>query len=122
MPVSSRLNADWVPVRCYEWPAQQVIGEGVADALREWRKAAIKDRDEWRAAQKTFAGQGDRDFVRFCKDEANRYLRYQRACTLMIPWLGEPDVKQEAIVPYLWPIELTEELDDISRRIILRFG
>lgn len=122
MPVSSRLNANWEPVRCYDWPAQQVLGDGVADALRDWRKAATKDRDEWLAAQKTAAAQSDRDYARFCKDEASRYLRYQRACTLMIPWLGEPDARQEPVVPYLWPIELAEELDDISRRIILLFG
>jgi hypothetical protein len=121
MPIVSRLNANWAFVRCYEWPAQQVLGPGIADALRDWRKAATKDRDEWLAAQK-FAGRSDRDFARFCKDEANRYLRYQRACTLMIPWFGEPDAKQEWIVPYLWPIELAEELDDVSRRIIVRYG
>lgn len=106
----------------YSWPASYITADGAAPSLREWRKTAIKDRDEFLAFQKMAEAAGDRDGARFFKECANREKRRQRACTLMIPWLGSPDAKQVAERPCLWPQELKPELDEISGRLILEHG
>src|SRR5678815_4264183 len=122
MPAIPATNDDGKIVKRYGWPADQVTGSVAADALREWRKAAIVDRDQFLAFQKAAGASGDRDGARFFKECANRELRRQRACTLMLPWIGTPDPNQRVDRPVLWPLELVEELDEISGRLILRAG
>ena len=109
-------------VNRYSWPAEYVTPvDGVADALRQWRKAAIKSQEEFSAAQKQ-CGRDDPDGARFFKTEARYHLKLQRACTYMLPWFGEADRAQATDRPCLWPVELVSELDEISRRIVMRFG
>lgn len=120
MPKYLTYNDDWEPVMRYRWPAVFVTPtNNITPAIRDWRKAAIKEREEFAALQKTAATRED---ARFFKEQANRAMRIQRACTLMIPWFGEPDNNQRPERPKMWPLELSDELDEISNSIILQFG
>ena len=104
----------------YGWPAKYVTPTpDISDALRGWRKEAIRDREEFLFLQKAVQ---DRDTAKFLKDCANREMKRQRACTFMIPYFGEPDKNQQAERPIMWPLELASELDEISNRIMMDFG
>lgn len=122
MPRIKALNSDGEPVERYSWPAEYVTpGEHISEALRQWRRQAISQRDEFCAFQKS-CGRDDACYARFFKENANRLLRQQRAITLMIPWFGEPDKGQSVQPPSLWPIDLEMEMDEIARRIRYYFG
>lgn len=117
MPVIDSTDMYGKPVKRYGWPAHGLTPrERDHDNLRQWRKEAIKDRDFFLEAQKS-CGKEDREYAKFFKEAANRNLRLQRACTLMLPWFGEGDNGQIHVEPSLWPIELADELDEIARRI-----
>ncbi len=104
----------------YGWPAQYVTPtREISDALRGWRKEAIRGREEFMFLQKNVQ---DREAAKFLKECANREMKRQRACTLMIPWFGEPDRNQTPERPIMWPLELVHELDEIANRIVMDFG
>lgn len=121
MPRYQTVDNDGKKVIRYRWPAQYELGSDadvVYESLKAWRKQAIKDREEFLGYQKS-CGQQDQDGARFFKECANREMRRQRACTVMLPFFGEPDAEQEVVRPLLWPTDLESELDEISGRIIL---
>lgn len=121
MPLYTTWNDEKEEVQRYDWPAKYMTPvDEMNDALRGWRKEAIKDRDVFVAYQKQFA-QEDREAAKFFKDCANEQLKIQRAATLMLPALAVPDANQVPVHSVMWPIELSSALDDISRRLLLRF-
>jgi len=66
-----------------DWPCQQITAsETVCGRLRDWRKEAIKDQEEFLANQKAFPIEG-----RWCKEAARHSLKIQRACSLALGWL-----------------------------------
>ena len=101
MPVIDAVDDNWKPTKRYNWPARYLDGV-YNDTLRQWRKEAIVKRES-------------PDTEKFEKRE---HLRTIRAITLMLPWLGDPDVGQEPTSPRLWPVELAPELDAISYRLL----
>lgn len=105
----------------YRWPADQVIGPGIAERLREWRKEYIKCRENWLEIQKD-AWKTNKELAKLAKQESQHYMKLQRACTLMIPWFGEPDKGQVTERPKMWPVDLDSELDEVSSRLIYYFG
>ena len=107
MPIVQMQNDEDRAVDRYDWPAKYVTPrDGVSDALRQWRKDAIK-------------GQSD---AAGYKEGSRHFLKLQRACTLMIPWFGDPDKNQKPERPIVWPVDLAPELDEISGRLVLGFG
>jgi hypothetical protein len=122
MGVASSYDANGEPVDRYRWPARMLVAEGAHAALRDWRKQAIADREEMLSAQALAGRSGDREGARYFKEAAAHLLKMQRAMTLMLPWFGEPDTKQEAVSPELWPIEMASELDVVSARLLIEFG
>lgn len=103
----------------YEWPARYVApSPDITQSLREWRKQAVIDREAFLGYQRT----ADREWAKFFKQCAARCLKTQRACTFMLPWFGEPDANQSPSRPSLWPLDLADELDEVSHRIIMRHG
>ena len=118
MPRFKTINDDGDKVERYRWPAGYVTPTpDIAPALREWRREAIKDQEEFLAFQK--ANASDRTFFKDC---ARRALRLQRAITLALPYFGDPDSGQVQVRTGLWPLELADECDDVGRRILLAFG
>ena len=80
-----------------DWPCQQITAsETVCGRLRDWRKEAIKDQEEFLANQKAFPIEG-----RWFKEEARHSLKIQRACTLALSWFEGNDA-----APHKWPIDL----------------
>lgn len=123
MPRISSVNDDGKPIDRYLWSARYVTAcSGINEAIRNWRKEAIKDREEFLSFQNACGKAGDRDGAKFFKDCSQRELKRQRACTYMLPWFGDPDTNQKAECPTLWPLDLEEQLDEISNRIVLLFG
>lgn len=129
MPVYITSDADGKRIERYGvifsdgicgWPLMYTTPtEDIYRALKTYRKEAQKDQEEFIGYQK-LCGKNDIDLAKFFKECARHHLRIQRACTLMIPWFGEPDENQKIERPLLWPIELASELDEISNRIILQ--
>jgi hypothetical protein len=103
MPVIDAWGDNQELVKRYHWPAQHVTPNGHADRLRAWRKQHIADQEDCKAY----------------KEGARHFLKLQRACTLMIPWFGVADSKQQPVPPHLWPVDLAPQLDEISFRILL---
>lgn len=103
----------------YRWPCCCITPtQEIYDLLKQSRKDAVREQEYWSALQKQY-GRDDREFAKFCKEQSRYYLRLQRACTLMVPYFGEPDKNQEYTRSKYWPIDLVSELDEISYRIIL---
>lgn len=122
MPRVKTLNADGNPVERYEWPAQYVTPmDGMGEALRGWRRTAINDREEYLEYGKSCRAER-REYAKFFSQCAAHHLRLQRACTLMLPWLGELDKNQKEERPFLWALDLDAELDEIASQVILQFG
>ena len=95
-----------------DWPCQQITAsETVCGRLRDWRKEAIKDQEEFLANQKAFPIEG-----RWFKEEARHSLKIQRACTLALSWFEGNDA-----VPHKWPIDLASEVQFIAGRLIMEF-
>lgn len=123
MPTFETWGDDRKTVVRYGWPAGRVTPmSDIAEDLRSWRRQATLDREEFLGYQKLCRGPEDRELARFFKECAAHQLKLQRACTLMIPWFGEPDTNQEAEPPTMWPVDLAPELDEISGRIELKYG
>src|SRR5262245_1222728 len=128
MPVIDGVNDEWEPVKRYQWPAQYTTPtEEMDDALRGWRKEAIKEQEEFtkllsQVRASDFIWLRRRQTMAFLRERINHWRKMQRACTYMLPWMGTPDKRQEPIAPRLWPVDLAPELDEISNRLILRLG
>jgi hypothetical protein len=121
MPRISSFNDDHETVDRYSWPAQYVTPTAcIGEALRSWRKTAIKDREEFLGFQQACGKSGDRDGAKFFKECAAHEMKLQRACTCMLPWfVVDADKNQLPQSPKMWPIDLADELDEIARRILL---
>lgn len=77
--------------------------------VREYRRQSVKDQELFISWHKEYKG-------KFFKEEARYHLRLQRACTLILGYLGEGEYR-----PCVrWPLELAPELDEITYRIELR--
>lgn len=123
MPIFDAKNDAGETVKRYDWPAKYMTPtDDMDEALRTWRKEAIQDRELFLDTQKLLAATGDREGAKMMKEFANFHLKLQRACTLILPWLAGPDANQEVVRPLLWPVDLAPELDEISFRLLLRFG
>ena len=95
-----------------DWPCQQITAsETVCGRLRDWRKEAIKDQEEFLANQKAFLIEG-----RWFKEEARHSLKIQRACTLALSWFEGNDA-----APHKWPVDLASEVQFIAGRLIMEF-
>ena len=95
-----------------DWPCQQITAsETVCGRLRDWRKEAIKDQEEFLANQKAFLIEG-----RWFKEEARHSLKIQRACTLALSWFEGNDAAS-----HKWPIDLASEVQFIAGRLIMEF-
>jgi hypothetical protein len=119
MPIKIALNNNGDLVSRYQWHAKFMTPKPwMNDALREWRKQAIKDRDEFLSYQKS--NSKDREAAKFFKENASYQMKLQRACGYMLPWIGVLDANQSPVIPDLWPVDLADALDEITRRLILR--
>lgn len=119
MPRRWTTNANGGACERYEWPCRFIAGDDAVDTeIRELRRKHVGDQAIFATLRKASDGAE----ARTLKDAEKTALRFQRACTLMLPWLGQPDKAQTAIRPSLWPIELSRELDSISSHLLLRFG
>ncbi len=120
MPRYATQNDEGQPVERYRWPAENVTPTAeIGEELREWRKQAIRDQEKFAAMHKAA---DDRDVAKFFKEAGREALRVQRAITLMLPWLAEPDDKQIPVRPCLWPLDLESEMDRVAGKIVLQFG
>lgn len=63
------------------------------------------------------------DFLRNMRKSAIQSgdLKLQRAVTLFLPWMGEPDKKQKAKRPIHWPVDLAPELDHVCFALLEKF-
>jgi len=110
-------------VKRYDWPAKSMTPvDGMDAVLRGWRKEAIREREEFLNLQKDLGRTGDRTTAKIMKECASYQLQVQRACTLMLPWVGVPDTNQDVLPSSLWPIDLMDALDHVSWRLLLCFG
>ena len=95
-----------------DWPCQQIAAsEKVCERLRDWRKEAIKDQEEFLANQKAFPIEG-----RWCKEAARHSLKIQRACSLALGWFEGNDA-----APHKWPVDLAPEIQLVAGRLIMEF-
>lgn len=123
MPMYQTINDEGEDVERYRWPAQYITPtRQLNEILRSLRKQAVKDREEFIGYQKACGEAKDREGARFFKECANIEMRMQRACSLMIPYFGEPDSGHSDLdlkPTTLWPGDLAHELDAVSRALYL---
>jgi hypothetical protein len=82
-------------------------GRGL-DALRSRRRAAVQEREEFLALQKTLGKAGHHAAAKMMKSEARDLLQEERALTLVIGF-HSPEPGPRSTVG--WPIEFAEKLD-----------
>ena len=106
MPIARRLNDKGKSVVYYEWPLLGFdwpeITDGLLEFLKQLRRDAVKQREEF-----------DKTGV---KDAAKFQRHVEKACTLVIADLWGPSGPSR---PDLWPTELAEALDYVTRAVIL---
>lgn len=103
----------------YNWDGRFITPtEEIYNFLIQWRKDTIKNQDENRALMNKYE---DREIKKLYKILMNAQLKVQRAITLMLPWFGQGDKNQTAIMTDLWPLDLVEELDYVTGVLILKF-
>lgn len=115
MPSSTGYNAEGQLVPRYQWPALYCeLGEAAYEALVERRRWYAKWQEEFTALMKTTE---DRKFL---KEEMRRGMRGVKAATILVDALFK---ERWGYVPHeLWPVELSEELDDCSYEMMRVMG
>lgn len=77
----------------------------ITGELRLVRKACVKERQEWLEIKKAIKGPD----ARFAKDWDRRWLRREKACTILIGH-NEGDTPEDW-QPYYWPTELAPAIE-----------
>lgn len=86
---------------------------GLSDRVREWRREASREREEIIAAQKACGKEG-RDAAKHYSALAADWLKTERACSLILGWLGEGPWRPF----HEWPEEIAPECDRLFARMV----
>lgn len=84
-----------------------------AEATRGWRKEAAREREEIIALQKACGKEG-REAAKWYSELAAQWLRTERACGLLLGWLGEGPRRPF----HEWPKEIAAECDRLVLRLV----
>lgn len=103
-------------------PAQYIVDTlGVAgaddpvwpDAVRAWRRESAREREEIIALQKACGKEG-REAAKWYSELAAQWLRTERACGLLLGWLGDGPRRPF----HEWPKEIAAECDRLGLRLV----
>lgn len=98
-----------IPVYEYRLRATFValsVNESTYQSVKVWRAKSQRAHDDYLAMQKQH-GREDRDFARWCREEASDHMKLKRAADLVIKYASGDYTS----VDWQWPVELSDQLD-----------